>query len=686
MKSMNKTVKSIFYILLIILSAEILFFNFPFWESLTYVRSDNYTTVTRNMFDRSIIEIDNTDFQINNIFLTIDDYPDDRPIPLRITFSDDANLDLGLAKTEVIKSIPESKYIKLNPDGKISNLKIEIENDIYKFDPETVKFDLNKIRPFNFNVLRVCLLLSVSLILYFLFPSSCLFKRKMFDPAKRINKENRYIVLLSALVLSAVWTCTVLTFSDDGSAGIINAYKSGSVEAIYSFQSDAFLDGHAYLNIDPPVFLSNMDDPYNPSARDELSKVTGEYAKLDFAYYKGKYYCYYGVVPTLLYYLPAKLITGLPAKNSHFILLTGIVFILASLKLIISLLKRLGNNISVGSYITLCNAFIFGSVSFCCAYNTGVYTVPNISALAFVTCGLVSWLEATEKIYTTGKISRILLILGSICMILAVGCRPTYGVFVLSAFPIFEREIKNKIFFSKKGLANTIYVIAPVLIIGTALLYYNHVRFGSPFDFGSEYNMSEVNLNGRQWGIRVLGTGLFEYLFQPLYIKADFPFFYSIYDLGSQSKDYMGYMFFSPTFGGYIFLAPISMFLLFFRKRKRTLKEKNIYSLVLYLMAAAAIMMIVDIEMAGIALRYQLDFSVLLVLATIIVICDISDDPRIIKNTALSEVVTYSVFVLTLITVMANLGIMISDNQFYPLKYLSPESYYFLKYLVFFPR
>jgi len=682
MKGIKSTPGSIIIIFIAILFAEIAVFNFPFWESLTYEKPGGYTQEVNNETDRTVIEITNPDFEIQNLHLFVADYPSNRPIPVKITFSDAGKYDLELPETEVIKSVPESLYIKLSPDGKISNLKIEVFNNIYQFDPGSIQLSFNETRPFELEVIRVITLSAIAMTIYFLLPSSKLYKIKLFDPDKKINKKCFPLVLLTVSMFIIIWISTVFTFSEDGSAGITKAYNSGSVEAIYSFQADAFLDGHAYLNIEAPDFLSKMEDPYNPSARAEISKQTGEYSRLDFAYYKGKYYCYYGVVPAVLFYMPFKLISGLPAKNSHFILMAGVLFLIEAIRLILALCKRINKNISIGVFIILSIAFVFGSISLCCAYNTSIYTVPNISALLFVTCGLVSWLGASEK-SKDGKIPGLPLVLGSICMILAVGCRPTYGVFVLSALPVFEREIRNKTFFTRKSLANTLCVIVPFLIIGSILLYYNYIRFDNPLNFGSNYNLSDANLNGKSWGIRNLGVGIFEYLFQPIYMKADYPYFYSIYNLRSLSQDYMGYMFFSPTFGGYFHLAPISLFIVKAFKRKRSLKENKLYYMVIFSIIAAILLLIIDIEMAGIAIRYQLDFSLLIILAAIIVICDISADPEIENNKVLSKIFISALCVLTLITVISNMGIMISDSQFYPLKYLSPDTYYYIKYNLF---
>ena len=59
-------------------------------------------------------------------------------------------------------------------------------------------------------------------------------------------------------------------------------------------------DGQLYLEVEPPQWLVDMDNPYDKGARDELQKQTGESYLFDVAYYEGHYYVYFGVLPVLL--------------------------------------------------------------------------------------------------------------------------------------------------------------------------------------------------------------------------------------------------------------------------------------------------------------------------------------------------------------------------------------------------
>ena len=65
----------------------------------------------------------------------------------------------------------------------------------------------------------------------------------------------------------------------------------------YERMAQSILHGHLYLeyeDVDPR--LSEMENPYDPQARKEL----GIYYHWDHAFYNGKYYMYFGIVPVVL--------------------------------------------------------------------------------------------------------------------------------------------------------------------------------------------------------------------------------------------------------------------------------------------------------------------------------------------------------------------------------------------------
>ena len=75
----------------------------------------------------------------------------------------------------------------------------------------------------------------------------------------------------------------------------------------YELMADALLKGQVYLEYgDMDRRLLEMPNPYDTKARREL----GVRYHWDHAFYKGRYYMYFGVVPVFLLFIPFKLITG----------------------------------------------------------------------------------------------------------------------------------------------------------------------------------------------------------------------------------------------------------------------------------------------------------------------------------------------------------------------------------------
>ena len=64
--------------------------------------------------------------------------------------------------------------------------------------------------------------------------------------------------------------------------------------------------GQVFLDEEPSSQLMGMDNPYDRQARD----AEGVSYHWDRAYYEGKYYVYFGVMPALVFHLPYYLVTG----------------------------------------------------------------------------------------------------------------------------------------------------------------------------------------------------------------------------------------------------------------------------------------------------------------------------------------------------------------------------------------
>ena len=96
---------------------------------------------------------------------------------------------------------------------------------------------------------------------------------------------------------------------------------------------DAILEGKTSINIEPSEELKNLENPYDPTQREEM-----EYS-FDTAYYDGKYYVYFGIVPAIILFVPFKLITGTYLSTIEGTFLFVILSVVASTILIIQIYK-----------------------------------------------------------------------------------------------------------------------------------------------------------------------------------------------------------------------------------------------------------------------------------------------------------------------------------------------------------
>ena len=673
----NKLLRAILLILIIPLIAEVFFFNFRFWESLFFKKQ--FSCVHVQMGNN--ITIADINEPVKNIHLDLSNRGmDNQAIHMKIHLYDEANSDLELPVTEVYPQIKESNYIRIYPDGNVREITIEFDKNEVP-DAKGIEVKLNETRPFCFELLRfIAMVVIISLFMIFR-PESQIYRMPLCGADKKITDRNKIFTLLMMSSFIILWIIIIYAFSIDTTP----FYKAGHVEAIYTYQAESILKGHTWLDYEPSKYLSEMENPYDFNERVKISRETGESFKLDFAFFNGRYYSYYGIVPTLLFYLPYVAITGSYLNNSVPILIMGILYMLFSFLLVYKIIRRHYPDVSLGVYFLLTTVFVFGTGVFYCAGSPHIYSVAFISALMFTVIALYNWISASDKHFAdiSRPLSKARLVLGAVFMELAVGSRPVFGLYAFLAFPLFYSEIKDKLFFSKKGLANTICVIAPLLVIGYAILYFNKIRFGSFFDFGNTYNLSEMNLHDRHLGIRRLWLGFFEYLFQPLKITGTFPYIESVYDYQKTSTDYMGYTFFDPVFGGYFALCPVCLVVFFVKKCRKSLKEMKAFRLCIVSLAFAAALLILDIEMTGITLRYQMDFGMLIVIPVVLILIALIRKAENSTYKNAFRIVLLALIIFTGITVFNNLFIMLADEKANPLFYTSPRLYYSLKYLVF---
>ena len=285
----------------------------------------------------------------------------------------------------------------------------------------------------------------------------------------------------------------------------------------YQHLAEAFREGYPYLGLEVPKGVTELEDPYDGSMRDQVLEE-GEWVLHDVGYYAGHYYVYFGVGPVIVFFLPYLLITGNQLPTYIAMYLTALIAVLAIMGLLSQLIKKWFTQTPFLLYLMFSCLFINGSGLLFAMQRPDFYSLPIIMALAASVSGLYFWFASVEH----GFITKWKMIMGSLCMAFVAACRPQFLLGSFFAIIIFwKTTVKNRELFSKKGLLNTISFLLPY---AGGVMYYNYIRFGSVFDFGANYNLTYNNMPLRGWRLDRLIYAIVGFGFYPMSVTNTFPF------------------------------------------------------------------------------------------------------------------------------------------------------------------
>ncbi len=291
----------------------------------------------------------------------------------------------------------------------------------------------------------------------------------------------------------------------------------------YEGMAESILNGRLYLDCGPvdPKLLE-MSDPYDLDLRREL----GVQYPWDHAFYKGRYYMYFGVVPVFLTFLPYRILTGLPLAAYHATQIFTALFIAGGFALFYLLAKKFFPALPWSSWAALSAAFCGMSVWYA-VDAPAMYCTAITSALCLEIWSLFFFIKAVWD--SAGSRQAVLFgMLGSFLGALAFGCRPTIALANLLAAPLLMAYIKGKKF-DRALLGQVLLVALPYLVVGGLLMLYNYARFESPFEFGVKYqlsvsNQSECRLTFTRRQLAEIGRGIWDNLFAPPEYSGSFPY------------------------------------------------------------------------------------------------------------------------------------------------------------------
>ena len=612
-----KYLKSIYTLLAFAaLVIELFVFNFRTFESFFFpeelspvtaysagstVQEDSSVLFDLSSSSDPYILLDDLNTSVQNLYLDLR-AAEDPVSTLSVTISarDQGNNQYyDLPSLTIDPNDESTKYIRLNLSGDAKSLKITINSSLYSsYHIGTIK--LNTGRPLFFSPLRFFAVYGLLLLLFFLRPGSVLYTAA-YSLRGRLQTGWILFLLLSQVLLAV----GIGTFNPDYVDPPWTHHQQ------YHKLAVALTEGHFYLDDEPSQELQAMENPYDYRQRkaDSVSSIW------DTAYYNGRYYCYFGILPVFLYYLPWYLVTGTAFPTYLGVLINACFMSIGIFFLLDALVTRYFKKLSLGAFLLLDFCLLAGSGFFLVVENPTFYNMPISLGAALTIWGFYFWLNAREE---SGALKARPLAAGALCMALVAACRPQMLVGSLLAVPLFWPSIRalfgrNSVL-KKAILKSLLPAVLPYVITAAFLMYYNYARFGSPFDFGANYNLTTNDMTARGFHLDRLPFGLFTYLLQPPSINSVYPFMQRV----STSNTYQGVTILESMFGGFLWFHPLLLILCGFRRAKNQLKTLGLGAFALASLALGLVVVCADIEMAGILHRYYTDFGFFLVLPAVL--------------------------------------------------------------------
>lgn len=279
-----------FIIFIITLILELTVFNINSYRVLT---SKNKITFLKDSFQYiqnndncTFVQINNIDTEIKTVHIQINNIEN---IEYKFLYSDETTASFRETPTKMyVEKLENSKYIPTYLSGKSNKIAIEI----YGENIDLKSINVNERIPMNFSFVRVLILFSLFSFIF------CLRNFEIFNIPFSPKYLKQEFILLSIL---GVFVFIIFYINVNSLKKEFDFYSYNFVKALSNRQ--------VYLEDIPSDKLLNIKNPYDSIQRGEEGIIRGEDYLWDTAYYNGKAYVYFGILPVLILFLPYYLIT-----------------------------------------------------------------------------------------------------------------------------------------------------------------------------------------------------------------------------------------------------------------------------------------------------------------------------------------------------------------------------------------
>jgi hypothetical protein len=331
------------------------------------------------------------------------------------------------------------------------------------------------------------------------------------DPDSTRN-ELRY--RWEAIGLIVIVALLELLFAFYSSGGNWTDWPTSS--SYYNQLADGFLQGKPYLLTDPPPELASLPNPYTQTARRGISVIW------DVSYYQGRYYLYWGPVPSLGIAL-ARSLADISVGDYVVVLIASCGSLLFLTLILWELRRQFFPRISVWIFYLSVTAATLGSAYLWILNRPMVYEGAIASGQFFLLAGIFFILPA----FPSSRYQPWRHLLAATCWMLALGCRISIigaiGVLVFAAIFLLIRSG-----FSRKRATLALLLLCLPFLIGAGLYgRYNTVRFGNPLETGLRYQFTDndySNPANPMFSLWAVPINVYNYFGRHVKIEPVFPF------------------------------------------------------------------------------------------------------------------------------------------------------------------
>lgn len=380
----------------------------------------------------------------------------------------------------------------------------------------------------------------------------------------------------------------------------------------YTEQLKAWKSNSLALLQQPPKELVESANPFSWGQRMDLGSK-GVSIPWDVVFHNNHYYCYFGIVPFLLTYLPFNLLFPHAVPSA---ILVVTIFAVAIIPSMFALLREVVEFFAIRAnyclFLLSAAAFPFGCLIFYLQSSASLYYMPLLSAILFGILFVYASLKAVRLHATHPRAGYALFALAGISLALQCGSRPNACIPVVAFIaPLFIALL----FDAKRSIANRVAAASSFLvpaIVGVAgILAYNYLRFKSFFNFGNEEQLTNFDLrfNSKSFDPTKIRDIFLNYFLKPFNISENFPY---ISIPWANNQGYGNSFYTHMIFG----LMMIPLFWWMFTLRRKFM-QKIEYIMTVVGLVASFLLLYLNYCLGGNLYRYYCDSIIIFILIAI---------------------------------------------------------------------